>query len=173
MWSWMFGAALAGDVWLDLSTVDGTETVQLHLPVNAMADDENPSVAMLEGKSVDLRHEVRALRGAKVGTRRTYTVKDDDRLQQVELVVAGEAGPVTELTFRLDGPMGLGVTFSVPLDGSKDASDLKNQVDMDIGSGGMTLNMTDANVEQLRRGGPARVFSVVGQKGRGLTVSTQ
>ena len=171
---WWLGLALAGDVWMTVEAEEDGQQIRLELPVNALADEEEPAMARTSGgKTVDLREEVKALRKRRDGTTRRYVVDEVDG--DTWPIVLSSQGPakreVDTLAVSISAQGGFALTLDLPLDDAAGEA-LEQTVDVDLGPPGVALDLEGANEAQLRRGGERTLLRLVGPAGKGLEVRT-
>jgi hypothetical protein len=175
---WWMALALAGDVWMTVERADDGNQVRLELPVNQLVDEASAVTAVADrgGRAVDLRSEVRALRGQRAGTSRRYVIEEDDGDRwPVVLTVHDPVPPaarVDALAVRITAVRGFGLTFDLPLDAPVDPDELKQTVDVEVGPPGVGLDLKGVNHEQLLRGGARTLMAITGPEGKGLEVTS-
>jgi hypothetical protein len=173
MWWMMMASALAGDLWLELDVRDDGGEVHLMLPANDLLDDDASSTVEVNGTTVKLSDEARALKKRGKGERRF----DVDGGTLVLALRDGAAKTeATSVAVGLKGPLGMGLEFTLPLDGSQSLDPVAaapGQAGVDLGVDGLDLDLGPSDVDQLRRAGPLDLVRIVGPKGGGLTVSTR
>jgi len=166
--------ALAGDLWLDIDASDADGTLRVHVPANDLT--EEASTVRIQGAEVDLAAEAKALKAKGKGTK-TFDLTEPDgtpttmTLAMVE--AADEVEPVTQVNVRIAGPLGMGMDFQVPLDGSQDLGEVNGKLGGAVDVEGVDLSLSDDDLAVLRRSGPTTLVQILGPKGGGLTISTK
>jgi len=174
---WWMALALAGDVWMTVEGADDGNQIRMELPVNRLVEEAEAVEAVADrgGATVDLRAEVKALRGKRAGTTRRYTLREDDgdRWPVVLTVHEPVQAPVDVLAVRITAQKGFGLTFDMPLDAPVDPDELKQTVDLEVGPRGVALDLQGVNHAQLLRGGPRTLLEITGPEGKGVHVTSK
>ncbi len=77
---WWMALALAGDVWMTVEGAEDGNPIRMEQPVDRLVEEAEAVEAVADrgGATVDLRSEVKSLRGERDGTTRRYTLRADD-----------------------------------------------------------------------------------------------